>query len=125
MSSKPFIILSFLYGLAHNFDRISREALTQIIIAKENLRNATALISITYDVSKIIAPLIGAAIYSLYGVTIAYILVGILYLLAVFVIFAVKINNIIKEKLNIYNEILDGIKYLMRDRILISLMLFY
>ena len=39
-------------------------------------------------------------------------------------IFAVKTNNIIKQKLNIYNEFLDGMKYLMRDRILISLMLF-
>ena len=124
LSVTIIIVISFFYGMAHNFDRISREALTQIIISKANLRNATALISITYDFSKIIAPLLGATIYSLYGFTIAYILVGILYLLAVFVVFAVKINNIIKEKLNIYNELLDGIKYLMKDRILISLMLF-
>ena len=124
LSVTNLIVISFFYGLAHNFDRISREALTQIIISKQNLRNATALISSTYDVSKIVAPIIGATIYSLYGVTVAFILVGILYLLAVFVIFAVKINNIIKQKLNIYNEFLDGIKYLMKDRILISLMLF-
>ena len=124
LSVTNMIVISFFYGLAHNFDRISREALTQIIISKENLRNATALISSTYDVSKIVAPLIGATIYSLYGVTVAFILVGILYLLAVFVIFAVKINNIIKQKLNIYNEFLDGIKYLIKDRILVSLMLY-
>ena len=124
LSVTNLIVISFFYGLAHNFDRISREALTQIIISKQNLRNATALISSTYDVSKIVAPIIGATIYSLYGVTIAFILVGILYLLAVFVIFAVKINNIIKQKLNIYNEFLDGIKYLIKDRILVSLMLY-
>tara|TARA_B100000029_G_scaffold333501_1_gene325665 strand:- start:1552 stop:2772 length:1221 start_codon:yes stop_codon:yes gene_type:complete len=124
LSVTNIIVISFFYGMAHNFDRISREAVTQIIISKQNLRNATALISITYDTSKIIAPLIGAALYSLYGVSIAYILVGILYLIAVFIIFAVKINNIIKEKINIYNELLDGIKYLKKDRILISLMLF-
>ena len=109
--------------MAHNFDRISRESLTQIIISKKNLTNASALISTTYDVSKIIAPLIGSAIYYLYGVTIAYILVGILYLLAAFVIFAVKINKIIKEQSKIYNELVEGIKYLIKDRILISLML--
>ena len=124
LSVTNMIVISFFYGLAHNFDRISREALTQILISKKNLRNATALISSTYDVSKIVAPLIGATIYSLYGVTVAFILVGILYLLAVFVIFAVKINNIIKQKLNIYNEFLDGIKYLIKDRILVSLMLY-
>ena len=124
LSVTNMIVISFFYGLAHNFDRISREALIQIIISKENLRNATALISSTYDISKIVAPLIGATIYSLYGVTVAFILVGILYLLAVFVIFAVKINNIIKQKLNIYNEFLDGIKYLIKDRILVSLMLY-
>ena len=124
LSVTNLIVISFFYGLAHNFDRISREALTQIIISKQNLRNATALISSTYDVSKIVAPIIGATIYSLYGVTVAFILVGILYLLAVFVIFAVKINNIIKQKLNIYNEFLDGIKYLIKDRILVSLMLY-
>ena len=49
--------------MAHNFDRISRESLTQIIISKKNLTNASALISTTYDVSKIIAPLIGSAIF--------------------------------------------------------------
>ena len=124
LSVTNMIVISFFYGLAHNFDRISREALIQIIISKENLRNATALISSTYDISKIVAPLIGATIYSLYGVTVAFILVGILYLLAIFVIFAVKINNIIKQKLNIYNEFLDGIKYLIKDRILVSLMLY-
>ena len=124
LSVTNMIVISFFYGLAHNFDRISREALTQIIISRQNLRNATALISTTYDVSKIIAPLIGAAIYYLYGITTAYILIGILYFGAVFMIFAVKTNNIIKQKLNIYNEFLDGMKYLMRDRILISLMLF-
>ena len=124
LSVTNIIVISFFYGMAHNFDRISREALTQIIISRQNLRNATALISTTYDVSKIIAPLIGAAIYYLYGITTAYILIGILYFGAVFMIFAVKTNNIIKQKLNIYNEFLDGMKYLMRDRILISLMLF-
>ena len=124
LSVTNMIVISFFYGLAHNFDRISREALTQILISKKNLRNATALISSTYDVSKIVAPLIGATIYSLYGVTVAFILVGILYLLAVFVIFTVKINNIIKQKLNIYNEFLDGLKYLIKDRILVSLMLY-
>ena len=123
LSVTNIIVLSFFYGMAHNFDRISRESLTQIIISKKNLTNASALISTTYDVSKIIAPLIGSAIYYLYGVTIAYILVGILYLLAAFVIFAVKINKIIKEQSKIYNELVEGIKYLIKDRILISLML--
>ena len=125
LSVTNIVVISFFYGMAHNFDRISRESVTQIIISRQNLTNAAALISTTYDVSKIIAPLIGAAIYYAYGVTIAYILIGILYLLAVFMIFAVKINNIIKDKKSsIYNELVDGIKYLMNDRILISLMLF-
>ena len=125
LSVTNIVVIAFFYGMAHNFDRISREAVTQIIISRQNLTNAAALISTTYDVSKIIAPLLGAAIYYAYGVTIAYIFVGILYLLAVFMIFAVKINNIIKDKKSsIYNELVDGIKYLMNDRILISLMLF-
>ena len=123
LSVTNIIVISFFYGMAHNFDRISRESLTQIIISKKNLTNASALISTTYDVSKIIAPLIGSAIYYLYGVTIAYILVGILYLLAAFVIFAVKINKIIKEQSKIYNELVEGIKYLIKVRILVSLML--
>ena len=123
LSVTNIIVISFFYGMAHNFDRISRESLTQIIISKKNLTNASALISTTYDVSKIIAPLIGSAIYYIYGVTIAYILVGILYLLAAFVIFAVKINKIIKEQSKIYNELVEGIKYLIKDRILVSLML--
>ena len=123
LSVTNIVVISFFYGMAHNFDRISRESLTQIIISRKNLTNAAALISTTYDVSKIIAPLIGAAIYYAYGVTIAYILVGILYLLAAFVIFAVKINKIIKEQSKIYNELVEGIKYLIKDRILVSLML--
>jgi len=124
LSVTYIVVIAFFYGMAHNFDRISREAVTQIIISRQNLTNAAALISTTYDVSKIIAPLIGAAIYYAYGVTIAYIFVGILYLIAVFMIFAVKINNFIKDKKSsIYNELVDGIKYLMKDRILISLML--
>ena len=118
------IFITFFYGIARTSDRISRESLTQLLISKINLRNASALIRSIMDFAKIIGPIIGAIIYSYYGITQAYILISILYLFSFLIIFSIDLPAVSYHKINIIKEIQTGIKYLYKNKVLVSIMFF-
>ena len=118
------IFITFFYGIARTSDRISREALTQILIKKKDLRNATGIIRATMDFSKIISPVIGAMIYTNSGLNSSYIIISIFYLGALIVIYPINIDNINNQKLNLYKELLSGVNYLSSNKTLISLISF-
>ncbi len=117
------IFITFFYGLARTSDRISRESLTQLLISKENLRNASGILRSTMDFAKIIGPIIGASIYSYFGITETYILIGFLYFLSVIIIRPIKIEGINQNKIKILDEIKIGFNYLLKNKILISVIL--
>tara|TARA_B110000116_G_scaffold224695_1_gene204345 strand:+ start:401 stop:1606 length:1206 start_codon:yes stop_codon:yes gene_type:complete len=124
LSTFNIIFITFFYGIARTSDRISRESLTQLLISKINLRNASALIRSIMDFAKIIGPLIGAIIYSYYGITQAYILIAILYLFSFLIIFSIDVPGANYHKINIIKEIKTGIKYLNKNKVLVSIMFF-
>ena len=117
------IFITFFYGIARTSDRISRESLTQLLISKENLRNASGILRSTMDFAKIIGPIIGASIYSYFGITETYILIGFLYFLSIIIIAPIKIEGINQNKIKIVDEIKIGFIYLSENKILISVIL--
>ena len=54
LSTYRIIFITFFYGLARTSDRISRESLTQLLVPKKDLRNASGILRSTMDFSKII-----------------------------------------------------------------------
>ena len=118
------IFITFFYGIARTSDRISREALTQILIKKKDLRNASGIIRATMDFTKIISPVIGAMVYTNFGLNSSYFIISILYIGSLIVIYPINIDNINNQKLNLYKEILSGVKYLADNKTLISLISF-
>ena len=113
----------FFYGIARTSDRISRESLTQLLVPKKDLRNASGILRSTMDFSKIIGPILGAWIYSNYGITETYILIALLYIISIIIILPIKIEGINKKSINIITEIKIGIVYLRESKILISVIL--
>ena len=69
------------------------------------------------DFSKIIGPIIGAWIYSHYGITETYILIALLYIISIIIILPIKIEGINKKSINIITEIKIGIVYLKESKI--------
>ena len=117
------IFITFFYGIARTSDRISRESLTQLLISKANLRNASGILRSTMDFAKIIGPIIGASIYSYFGITETYMLIGFLYFLSVIIIAPIKIEGINQNKIKIVDEIKIGFIYLSENKLLISVIL--
>ena len=123
LSTYRIIFITFFYGIARTSDRISRESLTQLLVPKKDLRNASGILRSTMDFSKIIGPIIGAWIYSHYGITETYILIALLYIISIIIILPIKIEGINKKSINIITEIKIGIVYLKESKILISVIL--
>ena len=123
LSTYRIIFITFFYGIARTSDRISRESLTQLLVPKKDLRNASGILRSTMDFSKIIGPIIGAWIYSHYGITETYILIALLYIISIIIILPIKIEGINKKSLDIITEIKIGIVYLKESKILISVIL--
>ena len=123
LSTYRIIFITFFYGLARTSDRISRESLTQLLVPKKDLRNASGILRSTMDFSKIIGPIIGAWVYSHYGITETYILIALLYFISIIIILPVKIDGINKKSTNIITEIKIGILYLRESKILISVII--
>ena len=123
LSTYRIIFITFFYGIARTSDRISRESLTQLLVPKKDLRNASGILRSTMDFSKIIGPIIGAWIYSHYGLTETYILIALLYIISIIIILPIKIEGINKKSINIITEIKIGIVYLKESKILISVIL--
>ena len=123
LSTYRIIFITFFYGIARTSDRISRESLTQLLVPKKDLRNASGILRSTMDFSKIIGPILGAWIYSNYGITETYILIALLYIISIIIILPIKIEGINKKSINIITEIKIGIVYLRESEILISVIL--
>ena len=123
LSTYRIIFITFFYGIARTSDRISRESLTQLLVPKKDLRNASGILRSTMDFSKIIGPIIGAWIYSHYGITETYILIALLYIISIIIILPIEIEGINKKSINIITEIKIGIVYLRESKILISVIL--
>ena len=123
LSTYRIIFITFFYGIARTSDRISRESLTQLLVPKKDLRNASGILRSTMDFSKIIGPILGAWIYSNYGITETYILIALLYIISIIIILPIKIEGINKKSINIITEIKIGIVYLRESKILISVIL--
>ncbi len=123
LSTYRIIFITFFYGIARTSDRISRESLTQLLVPKKDLRNASGILRSTMDFSKIIGPIIGAWIYSHYGLTETYILIALLYIISIIIILPIEIEGINKKSINIITEIKIGIVYLKESKILISVIL--
>ena len=123
LSTYRIIFITFFYGIARTSDRISRESLTQLLVPKKDLRNASGILRSTMDFSKIIGPILGAWIYSNYGITETYILIALLYIISIIITLPIKIEGINKKSINIITEIKIGIVYLRESKILISVIL--
>ncbi len=118
------IFITFFYGIARTSDRISREALTQILIKKKDLRNASGIIRATMDFTKIISPIIGAIIYTNLGIEYSYLIICILYIGALLAIYPINIHSTNQQNLILYKELLSGLTYLSNNKTLISLISF-
>lgn len=115
------IVLAILLGLNNTLDMPTRQAFNIEIVGKEDLMNAIALNSTTFNMARIVGPSIGAVMMAWLGAGWCFLLNGVSFLAVLYGLFQIQAAPYVRKKTSrdgIMKEIKDGIIYIARDPLL-------
>lgn len=121
------MVLAFLLGLTNTFDLPTRQSFNIEIVGKEDLVNAIALNSATFNLARIVGPAIGATMMALLGPGWCFLLNGLSFLAVIYGLIRIQAVPYVRTKrkgAGILKEIKDGIAYIAGDRLLAQTLLF-
>lgn len=122
------LLFSFLHGIFMSLDAPSRQSMIYDLIEnKENLPNAIALNSMSFNVARIFGPALAGAIMAIFGLFWCFLLNSISYLAVIISLKFIKFppnSQILKtEKLKILQSIKMGFLYVKNKKILLEMLL--
>ncbi|MEW9700003.1 MFS transporter [Paenibacillus sp. SI8] len=115
------LVLALLLGLNNTLDMPTRQAFNIEIVGKEDLMNAIALNSTTFNMARIVGPSIGAVMMALLGAGWCFLLNGISFIAVLYGLLHIKAAPYVRKKRSsegVLKEIKDGIVYIARDPLL-------
>ncbi|WP_029191360.1 MFS transporter [Paenibacillus elgii] len=115
------LVLAFLLGLTNTFDMPTRQAFNIEIVGKEDLMNAIALNSTTFNLARIVGPAIGAGMMAYLGAGWCFLLNGLSFIAVIYGLLQIRTTPYVREKkkdTGLLKEIKDGIVYISKDRLL-------
>jgi MFS family permease len=114
--SIPMIcILSLLQGVISAFDNTGRQAMmSEIVPGNDDLPNAIALYSSTFNVARLLGPALAGFILSTVGEDACFFINFLSYIMVLLCLFAMKLNRapLPKRAANVWHELKDGYEYL-------------
>ncbi len=113
------LVLAFILGLTNTFDMPTRQSFNIEIVGKEDLMNAIALNSTTFNLARILGPSIGAAMMALLGPAWCFLLNGISFIAVIYGLLQIKTIPYVRQKkknVSIFKEIKDGMVYISQDK---------
>jgi predicted MFS family arabinose efflux permease len=120
------LVLAVLLGLSNTFDMPTRQAFNIEIVGKEDLMNAIALNSTTFNLARIVGPAIGALLMAYLGAGWCFLLNGLTFLAVIYGLLQIKTQPYVRPNRNndgILKEIKDGIIYIINDKLLAQTLL--
>lgn len=121
------LALAFLLGLSNTFDMPTRQAFNIEIVGKEDLLNAIALNSMTFNLARIIGPSIGAVMMAWVGPGWCFLLNGLSFVAVIYGLTRIQASPYVRKKkagTSLLKEIGEGLAYIARDRVLSQALLF-
>ncbi|NEW04609.1 MFS transporter [Paenibacillus sp. SYP-B3998] len=115
------LVLALLLGLNNTLDMPTRQAFNIEIVGKEDLMNAIALNSATFNMARILGPAIGALMMALLGAGWCFLLNGVSFLAVLYGLLHIKAAPYVRKQRSregMMKEIKDGIVYIARDPLL-------
>ncbi|MCY9662976.1 MFS transporter [Paenibacillus chondroitinus] len=115
------IVLALLLGLNNTLDMPTRQAFNIEIVGKEDLMNAIALNSTTFNMARIVGPSIGAVMMAWLGAGWCFLLNGVSFIAVLYGILQIQTAPYVRKKTSrdgVFKEIKDGIVYIARDPVL-------
>lgn len=122
MNISIFLLLSFLYAALVAFDIPARRSLVPNIVPKEDLPNANALYSGTFQMAIFIGPIIGSIIIAKFGFVSVFYFNCITFLSIIYAVSLIRIpesGNIIQFKQSIFKDITFFIQAIKERHILL------
>ncbi len=120
------LILALILGFSNTIDMPSRQAFTIELAGKQDLMNAIALNSATFNLARIIGPAIGALLMASFGAGWCFLLNGFSFMAVIVSLLKVKVTPYVRKKVsenNMLKEIKDGLKYIAREPALLQTIL--
>jgi len=120
------LILAFLLGCINCIDMTTRQSFTIEIAGKEDLMNAIALNSATFNLARILGPSIGAIIMAYFGAGWCFLLNGLSYFAVLYGLYNIKVKSYVRKQVkgsSMLKEIKDGLKYVRSSKILFETVL--
>ena len=117
------LLISALLGLVHGFDFPSRSSIFPALIEPKQMMSAVALNSILWQGSRMIFPAIGGLLIALTDTSLIFVICGIGFITMVMVLFSIELEQIIQDKTDPWNEFKDGVRYVLHQRLFLTLIL--
>lgn len=113
------MIIAFLLGMTNTFDMPTRQSFNIEIVGKEDLMNAIALNSTTFNLARIIGPAIGATMMAILGPAWCFLLNGISFIAVIYGLLRIRTTPYVRQKkqnVGMFKEIKDGFVYISKDK---------
>jgi predicted MFS family arabinose efflux permease len=115
------LVLAFLLGLSNTVDMPTRQSFNIEMVGKEDLMNAIALNSTTFNLARIVGPAIGSLLMAYLGAGWCFLLNGLSFLAVIYGLTRIKTTAYVRPKKSntgVLKEIKDGITYMANDKLL-------
>lgn len=119
------LILALILGFSNTIDMPTRQAFTIEMAGKEDLMNAIALNSATFNLARIVGPAIGALVMAAFGAGWCFLLNGFSFMAVLISLFKIEIKPYVRKKVSndMLKEIKDGLKYIASEPALLQTVL--
>jgi len=117
------LILALILGFSNTIDMPARQAFTVEMAGKEDLMNAIALNSATFNLARIVGPAIGAIFMAFFGAGWCFLINGFSFMAVIFSLLKLDVEPYVRKKVsnsNILKEIKDGLIYIAQDSSLLE-----
>lgn len=119
------LILAVLLGITNAIDMPARQSFMIEIAGRDDLMNAIALNSVTFNLAKILGPSIGAVLLATMGAGWCFLINGLSFIAVIYGLFHIKVKPFVRPKstTNVIREIMDGLRYIYRSKVLFQTVL--
>jgi predicted MFS family arabinose efflux permease len=117
------IVLALCLGFCNTLDMPTRQAFNVEIVGKDDLMNAIALNSATFNLARIIGPAIGALLMGYLGAAWCFLLNGFSFMAVIYGLIHIDAKEYVRKigsQKSMLREIIDGLKYIKGKPILIE-----
>ena len=117
------IILALCLGFCNTLDMPTRQAFNMEIVGKDDLMNAVALNSATFNLARIVGPAIGAMLMGYLGAGWCFLLNGFSFMAVIYGLIQIEATDYVKIKISengMFKQIKDGLSYIKTNPVLLE-----